>query len=384
MGDPCSLLFLRAMLAWGERYPLHRTKASINDERCADQEFRCARLAAMTATSSRATGTQDLPDRVRGAIWGQLVGDAYCLGAHWIYDLDELKRALPGGVQGFEVPRADHYHAGKVAGDPTHYGDAALLLLQSVAERGEVEAQDFGQRFVTRFGSGDYRGYLDHSMKDTLANAAAFAREHPGEGFGFQQGGDDDQLATVSRLAPVVALATLRGTGQAELLRQVEAITRVTQNNDRAVAYAKTAALVLAALLSGQSVPGALAEAEASILTLEPEHGGEVREKFRAAAEAAALSVEAATAHFGQSCPLEHSFPSSLHCLAKHAGSYPDAMHANAAAGGDNAGRAGMLGAWLGAHLGVSAVPIIWRERLTTHGQVGVAIEKLLAARIAR
>ena len=228
----------------------------------------------MTTPSFQATGVRELKDRVQGAIWGQLVGDAYCLGTHWIYDLDELRETFPGGVHGFEVPAADHYHAGKAAGDPTHYGDATLLLLASVAERGQVDPSDFGQRFVTRFGSADYHGYLDHSMKDTLANAALFTREHPGELFDFQRGGDDDQLATVSRLAPVVALAALRGTGQAELMRQVETITRVTQNNDRAVAYAQAAALVLAALLVGQPVPSALAAAEVSILTLAPEHGG--------------------------------------------------------------------------------------------------------------
>ena len=121
----------------------------------------------MTMTASRTTHAWDSADRVRGAIWGQLVGDAYCLGTHWIYDLDELKRTFPGGVQGFETPAASHYHAGKVAGDSTHYGDAALLLLQSVAERGQVEATNFGRRFVARFGSPGYRGYLDHSMKDT-------------------------------------------------------------------------------------------------------------------------------------------------------------------------------------------------------------------------
>ena len=48
-------------------------------------------------------------------------------------------------------------------------------MLQSVAEHGQVDAPDFGRRFVLRFGAPDYHGYLDHSMKDTLANAAAFA-----------------------------------------------------------------------------------------------------------------------------------------------------------------------------------------------------------------
>ena len=337
----------------------------------------------MTTPLSPATDLEKLADRVRGAIWGQLVGDAYCLGTHWIYDLDELKRTYSGGIHGFEVPTANHYHTGKVAGDPTHYGDTALLLLQSVAERGQVDAQDFGRRFVARFGSADYRGYLDHSMKDTLANAAAFTRDHPSEPFDFQQGGDDDQLATVSRLAPVVALAALRGIGQAELLRQVEAVTRVTQDNSRAIAYAKAAALVLTGLLAGQTVPAALAAAETVILTLASEHGAEVRDKFRAAANASGQSVEAATAGFGQSCPLEHSFPSSVHCLVEHAESYSDAMHANAAAGGDNAGRAGMLGAWLGAHLGLSAIPATWRERLTARVQTELSIEKLLATAAA-
>ena len=110
---------------------------------------------------------------------------------------------------------------------------------------------------------------------------------------------------------------------------------------------------------------------------------GEVRDKFRAAANAVGQSVETATAEFGQSCPLEHSFPSSVHCLAKHAGSFPDAMRANAAAGGDNAGRAGMIGAWLGAHLGLSAIPVAWRQRLTAHAQIEANIEKLLAASTA-
>jgi ADP-ribosylglycohydrolase len=332
----------------------------------------------MTTPSSLSTDIPDLTDRVRGAIWGQLVGDAYCLGTHWIYDLDEMKQTYPGGIHGFEIPAAGHYHAGKVAGEPTHYGDAALLLLQSVAERGEEDAQDFGQRFVTHFGSADYRGYLDHSMKDTLANAVAFARDHPGEPFDFQQGGDDDQLATVSRLAPVVALAVLRGTGQTELLKQVEAVTRVTQNNPRAVAYAKAAAFVLAELLTGKTPAEALAAAENAILSLEPEHGEEVSQKFRAAAEAGDKIVEAATAEFGQSCPLEHSFPSAVHCLLKHADSYVDAMHANAAAGGDNAGRAGLLGAWLGAHLGVAAIPAAWRERLRAYVEINTNIENLL------
>ena len=47
-------------------------------------------------------------DRLRGMIWGQLVGDAAALGSHWIYNLSELKVAYPNGIHGFEIPKEGH------------------------------------------------------------------------------------------------------------------------------------------------------------------------------------------------------------------------------------------------------------------------------------
>src|SRR5271166_2352818 len=76
-------------------------------------------------------------DRFRGAVVGQFVGDAAALGTHWIYNLTELQQLYPSGVSGFEAPKEGHYHFGKKPGDQTHYGDGALVLLESLAkERG--------------------------------------------------------------------------------------------------------------------------------------------------------------------------------------------------------------------------------------------------------
>ena len=316
----------------------------------------------------------DLDDRIRGAIWGQLVGDAFCLGTHWIYDLDELRRTHPGGVRGFEAPAPGHYHEGKRPGDQTHYGEGALLMLESVAERGKVEVHDFGARFVRYFGAPDHRGYLDHATKETLANAGA----HPGEGFDYQQGADDDQLATVSRLAPVVAAACLRGEDETTLLETVGHVTRVTQNNARAVAYARADALILAGLLTGHDLHEALTQAEQTVAASGWEHAEEVRQQFRAAADATLQGVVEATQAFGQSCPLPHSFPASVHCAVKHSVSFNDAMIANAEAGGDSAGRAAMIGAWLGARHGLRGFPAAWRERLSAHDRIATLTEKLL------
>jgi ADP-ribosylglycohydrolase len=96
-------------------------------------------------------------DRVEGMIWGQFLGDAMCLGTHWIYNLEDLKTFYPD-LKGFEQPRAGHYHAGKKPGELTHYGEAALVLLESVAENGGLDIADYGQRFFRHFASPDYRG----------------------------------------------------------------------------------------------------------------------------------------------------------------------------------------------------------------------------------
>ena len=68
-------------------------------------------------------------DRVAGMIWGQFIGDALCLGTHWIYNLEDLKTFYPE-LKGFEEPRTGHYHAGKKPGELTHYGESALMLLE--------------------------------------------------------------------------------------------------------------------------------------------------------------------------------------------------------------------------------------------------------------
>src|SRR6478752_5251927 len=85
-------------------------------------------------------------ERLRGAIWGQLAGDAFCLGSHWIYNLTELEKSYPEGIHGFEPPLEGHYHFGKHPGQQTHYGEGALVMLESVAKLGHFDESDFLHR----------------------------------------------------------------------------------------------------------------------------------------------------------------------------------------------------------------------------------------------
>ena len=314
-----------------------------------------------------------LAGRIAGAVWGQFVGDAFCLGSHWIYDLGELDRLFPGGPQGFDPPAEGHYHFGKNPGELTHYGDAALLLLRSLMERDGFDAADFGSRFVAMMECPAYMGYRDHAATGTLANYRAFREAHPDAAYSFQEGADDDQPATISRLAPLAA----HYFRSSDYLAQVERATRVCQNNERAVAYLKAHAVILRELFLGRPLADAFNQA-AEQMAKEGPLGAEVSRKIRDAFSSLSLPVRTATVRFGQSCPLDNSFPAAVHCALHHADDFSGALKATAAAGGDNAGRAAMIGTWLGASLGVSAIPAEWRLRLKAHAEIENGVARLM------
>jgi ADP-ribosyl-[dinitrogen reductase] hydrolase len=306
-----------------------------------------------------------LADRVAGAVWGQFVGDAYCLGSHWIYDPKELQRRFPGGPHGFEQPEEGHYHSGKQPGDLTHYGDAALLLLRSLLERNRFDAADFGARFVAMVGSPGYKGYRDHAAKGTLVNFRAFREAHCDGAYSFQDGADDDQPATVSRLAPLAAHCFRA----ADYLLQVERATRVCQNNDVAVEYAQGYALLLRELFYGKGL-----EESFRRVVEECQKNSPFALAIVQVFSAVRLPVQEAVMNFGQSCPLPSSVPAALHCALRHGDDFSAAMLVNAAAGGDSAGRAAMVGALIGAARGVGAVPAAWREKLTACGEIAAGV----------
>ncbi len=306
-------------------------------------------------------------------IWGQLIGDAFCLGTHWIYNLHDLNTFYPK-LQGFEAPRPGHYHEGKAPGAFTHYGEAALLLLESVADSGRLDVLDYGRRFVGHYGHSDYKGYLDSATRGTLEIASVDTSGQAAEGFAFQSGADDDQLATATSLAPVVA----RYYGSEEMEERVAEVTRVRQNHPRSIAYMGMYAQILATLLKGTDMHSALHQVQETSAK-DPEFGSELAQRFKDVFERKHLDTSTATEQLGQSCPLKNSFPAALVAVIQTPDDFADTLLRIAAAGGDNAGRAAIAGALLGAHLGINAIPEKMRERVSEKERIVAAIEKILA-----
>jgi ADP-ribosylglycohydrolase len=309
-------------------------------------------------------------ERVRGALRGQFLGDALALGSHWIYNLRERRRRFPDGIAGFEPPADDHYHRGRVPGDGTHYADAAEALLASVVERGGLDPRDYGARLVAAYGAADYRGFLDKPTRILLEREREWRRARPEEPYPFDDGADDEQTVTLCRLAPVVA-AHARDD---DLAARVEAVVRVCQNNDRAVAHALVYAALLRRLLAGE---GLMEAVEAAVAVTPEPFAGEIRDRLDDAREMADLPAIHATGEVGRSCYLPNTFPSMLHVLVRHGDEPPTALLETVRAGGDNASRAAVVGAWLGAAHGERAWPTDWWAKVRAAPRLEPMIERL-------
>jgi ADP-ribosylglycohydrolase len=105
--------------------------------------------------------------RYKGLLYGALVADALALGAHWLYDQNEIAGRF-GRVAEFLPPARDDYHPGKLRGAQTHYGDQTLVLLESLdACDGNFVMEDFAQRWSWFWR--ESKAYRDHATKITLA-----------------------------------------------------------------------------------------------------------------------------------------------------------------------------------------------------------------------
>ena len=152
-----------------------------------------------------------LRERKRAAILGALVADAASMGFHWLYDQARIKELAPVEPEFRQPKRCDFdgfsgyfAHGMRQAGELSHYGEQARLMLQSLSSnKGDYSQQHYQSLFQQFFGyGGGYVGYIDHATRETLnrmESAGVAMRESP-EGVFF--GSADDQLPAISKLPP--------------------------------------------------------------------------------------------------------------------------------------------------------------------------------------
>jgi ADP-ribosylglycohydrolase len=275
-------------------------------------------------------------------VLASFAADSLALGAHWIYDTDEIDRRL-GRVDRLLKPLPDSYHAGKESGQFTHYGDQALVLLTSLARTGAFSLADFAASWERLFTG--YQGYIDKATAVTLEN---MARHVPLD----QCGSRSSDLGGAARIAPLIFFHLDH---RDKLLDAVRRQTVMTHNNPATLAgadfIAKTAWEVLQGTEPYTAMENALNEGVADI---------DLDIRIRGGLDSGGKDTRTVIKKFGQMCGIAAALPGAIHLILTYGNDLKTALVENVMAGGDSAARGLVAGMILGAHLGQAAIPGEW------------------------
>ncbi|WP_028584151.1 ADP-ribosylglycohydrolase family protein [Desulfogranum mediterraneum] len=294
-----------------------------------------------------------MTDNAIAMVLASFTADALALAPHWIYDTQAIKEQF-GRVDQLLQPRPGSYHAGKKRGDFTHYGDQALVLLQSLARHQGFQLDAFCRDWQQLFRA-DYTGYLDGATNTTLAKLE--------EGTEAEScGSSSADLGGAARIAPLIFWYHQE---EEALLRAVSAQTEMTHNHPATVAGALFLARSVAAILRGDEPRTAITRTlEAGLADLDLDI------RLRSALDSEDQDSGEVIRGFGQACSISSALPGAVHLVLAHPDDLQAALIANVMAGGDSAARGLAAGMLLGAHLGVEQIPQPWLREMSAYQQI--------------
>jgi ADP-ribosyl-[dinitrogen reductase] hydrolase len=336
-------------------------------------------------------------DRIRGALWGMMIGDALAMPAHWYYRLSELQRDF-GVIRDYQAPKelhpssimslsstsgagrgnqagdvvgevilkgkkhhwgpaGRHYHQGMQAGENTLNALCARLILRSLCRTRTHDTADFLAeyvQFMTTEGSHNDT-YAESYHRDFFAN---WVRGVPAERCAGATGHDTASIGGLVGLAPVVLAVAAQG-DMAQAVQAGLKHLRLTHRSQPLEVFAAAYCRLLAQLVFAppqslipllQEQAPALGKGLSALLGQAADHQGPV--------------TRVVGGLYSPACYIEDSFPSVLYLAARYPNDFESALIANTNAGGDNCHRGSVLGALLGAWLGFEAIPLRWRQGL--------------------
>lgn len=332
-------------------------------------------------------------DRAAGAIMGAFIGDALGLGPHWYYDLAALRRDYGDWITTYADPKPGRYHSGLKAGQLSQTGIILRLMLRSLADRGGYDEADFCRRMDEEIlpllngmpvnGPG---GYTQQSIRDVWRK-----RVQQNLPWGQHIGGPADTTEAIGR---TLALAVRYAFQPIEMATAISSNTRLTQNDETIVALTVAYGAVLALLVQGDKLDGALSDkllrlARARKLPFHtmahtdmqpPQKDRPLESGYFVSPDAlltpsyiantavdSDVRIEPAwkvSLVYGMTCAVYHQLPAAYHLAARFSSDFESAVLHAINGGGENQARAILTGALVGAQVGLSGIPKRFLEGL--------------------
>ncbi|TVM36806.1 ADP-ribosylglycohydrolase family protein [Oceanidesulfovibrio marinus] len=309
-------------------------------------------------------------ERIAGTIMGSLIGDALGVGPHWYYDLDTLRQDYGDWIDGYTEPKQGRYHAGLKAGESSQTGQVTAMLLESVAEKGGYDEDDFTGRvdslLETLDGTAKGGRYTDQAMREVWH--ARIKVNKP-----WRQSGSLASTAEAAIRVPVLAgrYAGDMGACYDAITANVILTHRAAETAGRSVAFG----LLVHALVNGASMPNAkqhvmngLRDAGKSLAMPVPAEAveyGFIDDVLNVTwisecAKDPAIAIEPAwkaARLYGLACPLASLMPAAVYFAARFEGDFESAVLHAVNSGGNNMARAALTGAMSGALVGLGGIP---------------------------
>jgi ADP-ribosylglycohydrolase len=301
----------------------------------------------------------DLSQRLSGAVWGHLVGDA--LGVP--YEFTDPHDAA-------DVTFRGHGTWNKPPGTWSDDGSLMLALLDSELERG-FDPADQARRFLRWDAEGAYTP--DGEGRFDIGGTTARALDRLRHGVAATDAGPAEEHAngngSLMRILPIALVE--RDVPDADLAERAHLSSRITHGH--ALAQVSCALYVFAcrALLTGVPREAAMRSAADSLQAVYGEKPDFAEHRTALAA------VEAYTGRAGRTFVVD-SLWSAWEAFAS-ADSYRDAVVRAVCYGNDTDTTASICGGLAGLYWGVDAIPLEWRSAMRGSSIVDPLIERLVA-----
>jgi len=267
-----------------------------------------------------------------------LAADSHALGAHWVYDMDELQNL----EMDWNVLNAPHvaWHEGKGRGDFTHYGDQIIILDDYLKENNIFDIKTYMNHWQEAMKI--FKGYKDGAINETLAN---LKQQLP-----LPCGSTSHDMSIVGRIVPLLRISKTKE----DFLNHTKLFAQVTHNDEMVLESMHFFSTLLLEVLEGKSI-------KKSIVVLKDNYSPAIQEYIQAGIDSKELDTREAIATFGPACPTDSAFPSTIHILFKY-DDFKEALIQNAKAGGDSAARAMVIAYLMTAQQSIEIVPKAWLE----------------------
>lgn len=292
-------------------------------------------------------------------VWASFLADSLALGAHWIYDQEKIMHRL-GRVDTLQPPPSGSQHAGKQAGDFTHYGDQTLILLRSLVSTRKFDLQDFARRWREFWLSP--KSYMDQATRQTLDNM------DQGQDL-TQAGSKSNDLAGAARIAPLIYFL---GPDVQTTVQAARDQTQMTHQDDRVVDSAEFFARVTLDVLAGKKPVQAVQDTAEMPFSVLP-----AADWVQAGLSAADKESGPAIQELGKTCHIPHAFPGTIQLIARHEEDLAEALIQCVMAGGDSAARGMLAGMVLGAYHGMQFIPEGWVQELKAREEIEGLLNEL-------